>query len=532
VIGGTTVTVTGTGFTFASAVSVGGTPATMFNVISDTKVTLKTPAHASGDATIAVTTPGGTSPADPGATFTYSATLPVISSISPAEGVTTGGYQVLISGMNLTGTSEVTFGGEPATTFTTIGSTAIVAVVPPGSAGAVDVLVTTAQGTSVAGPASTFTYRTVGSSFHGITPTRVLDSRMATGGWDGPLEAGIPRTLVVAGIESIPSDVTAVVANIAVTDSNAESFLTAYPTGTPQPNASNLNFGFGQTIANLATVRVGTGGTITLATAVGATEVVVDIVGYYRQDEGELFTGITPNRVLDSRVGTGWSGRLRQGDVNVRNLVVTGGEVPATADSLVLNVTSTDSTNDSFIQLWPTGEPRPNTSTANFVAGSVTSNLVTVKIGAGGSVSFFNAVGSTNVVADVVGYYDTDGGSLFHPLAGPQRFLDSRSAIGTPSAWTADESRLVGVGPSVGVPAGAAAIVFNATVTNGSSASYLTVYPPSPPRPTSSSLNFSPGQTVANLAVVAVAPHDAITIYNNLGTVDVIGDVVGYFAAE
>ena len=533
VTGGTTVTVTGTGFTFASAVTVGGTPAANVNVISDTKITLRTPAHASGEATVSVTTPGGTSLANPGATFTYSATLPVISSISPADGVTAGGYQVLISGQNLLGTSEVSFGGEPATTFTTIGSTTIVAVVPPGSAGAVDVLVTTAQGTSVPGPASTFTYRPIGSAFHGITPTRVLDSRMPTGGWDAKLDAGAPRTLLVAGTNGIPADATAVVINIAATDPDAESFLTAYPTGTAPPNASNLNFGFGQTIANLATVRVGTGGTITFANAVGSTNVVVDVVGYYRQDEGELFTGITPNRVLDSRTDTGWTGRLSGGDAAARNLVVTGGDVPASADSLVLNVTATDSTNDSFLQLWPTGSPRPSSSSVNFVAGSVTSNLVTVKIGTGGAVSFFNAVGSTNVVADIVGYYDDEGdGSAFFPLAGPERFLDSRFGVGTSGSWTADESRLVGVGSHVGVPAGASAIVFNATVTNGTSGSYLTVYPPEPPRPGSSSLNFSPGQTVANLAVVAVEPHDAVAIYNNLGTVDVIGDVVGYFATE
>lgn len=72
--GGQAVTITGTNFTNASAVTFGGTAAAAFTVNSATSITATTPAHASGAVSVAVTTPGGTATAsnaytyqDPGA---------------------------------------------------------------------------------------------------------------------------------------------------------------------------------------------------------------------------------------------------------------------------------------------------------------------------------------------------------------------------------------------------------------------------------------------------------------------------------
>ena len=70
--GGTVVTLTGCGFIGTTAVNFGATPATSFTVNSDTKITATSPAHAPGTVDVTVTTPGGTSPAQPGDQFTYS----------------------------------------------------------------------------------------------------------------------------------------------------------------------------------------------------------------------------------------------------------------------------------------------------------------------------------------------------------------------------------------------------------------------------------------------------------------------------
>ena len=78
--------------------------------------------------------------------------------------------------------------------------------------------------------------------------------------------------------------------------------------------------------------------------------------------------------------------------------------------------------------------------------------------------------------------------------------------------------------PSTGV----GAVVINATATEPTAASYLTLFPSGFRRPTPSNLNFVPGQTVPNLVTVAVS-DGKISVYNNAGSVHVVLDVVGFY---
>jgi autotransporter passenger strand-loop-strand repeat protein len=70
--GGVTVTITGTAFTGATAVSFGSTPATNFNVVSATQITATEPAGTAGQSVdVTVTTPTGTSPTNSADKFTF-----------------------------------------------------------------------------------------------------------------------------------------------------------------------------------------------------------------------------------------------------------------------------------------------------------------------------------------------------------------------------------------------------------------------------------------------------------------------------
>jgi hypothetical protein len=71
--GGTTVTITGTGFTGATAVSFGGTAAASFSFVSDTSMTAVSPAG-TGTVDVTVTGPGGTSATSSADQFTYLST--------------------------------------------------------------------------------------------------------------------------------------------------------------------------------------------------------------------------------------------------------------------------------------------------------------------------------------------------------------------------------------------------------------------------------------------------------------------------
>ncbi|WP_174557531.1 beta strand repeat-containing protein, partial [Nocardia vaccinii] len=144
VIGGTTVVLTGTNLTGATAVSFGGTPATSFTVDSATQITAVAPAGTVGTVLVTVTTAGGTSN---GVAFTYVA-VPTLSTVVPNAGSVAGGTTVVLTGTNLTGATAVSFGATPATSFTVDSATQITAVAPAGTAGTVQVTVTTAGGTS------------------------------------------------------------------------------------------------------------------------------------------------------------------------------------------------------------------------------------------------------------------------------------------------------------------------------------------------------------------------------------------------
>ncbi len=69
--GGTTVTITGTGFTGATQVAFGPVAATRFTVVSDTQITAVAPAQSPGTRFVAVTTPGGATTHVAAAQFTY-----------------------------------------------------------------------------------------------------------------------------------------------------------------------------------------------------------------------------------------------------------------------------------------------------------------------------------------------------------------------------------------------------------------------------------------------------------------------------
>ncbi|MFB9578206.1 IPT/TIG domain-containing protein, partial [Streptomyces yanii] len=140
--GVTTVTLTGTGLTGATAVFFGSNPAASYTVNSATQITAVAPAG-TGAVPVSVTTPGGTSNS---VVYTYVAT-PALTALSPNQGPTDAGAGITLTGSALTTTDTVSFGATPAA-FTVLSDTTVVAQAPAGPVGAVSVTVTTAGGIS------------------------------------------------------------------------------------------------------------------------------------------------------------------------------------------------------------------------------------------------------------------------------------------------------------------------------------------------------------------------------------------------
>ena len=155
--GGTSVTITGTTFTGATAVKFGATDAASFTVNNSTTITATSPSHAAGTVDITVTTPPGTSATSGADQFTFIA-APTVTSVVPNFGPVTGGTSVAITGTVFTGATAVQFGATNAASFTVNTSTSITATSPVGSLGTVDITVTTPGGTSATSGADQFTY--------------------------------------------------------------------------------------------------------------------------------------------------------------------------------------------------------------------------------------------------------------------------------------------------------------------------------------------------------------------------------------
>ena len=155
--GGSRVTITGTGFTGATAVTFGATTGTNMTVFSSTKINVTSPAHTAGIVNVKVTTPGGTSAISTADRFTYSAP-PKVTSISPASGSHAGNTLVTVTGTGFTGATAVTFGTIPGTSRTVVNATTITVRSPAHAAGVVNVRVTTPYGTSALAAGDRFTY--------------------------------------------------------------------------------------------------------------------------------------------------------------------------------------------------------------------------------------------------------------------------------------------------------------------------------------------------------------------------------------
>lgn len=244
-----------------------------------------------------------------------------------------------------------------------------------------------------------------GDRFNSIVPTRLLDTRDGTGGVFGRVPAGLEVAFGVGGTSDIPPDATAAMVNLTADGATHESHITAWPAGEAMPGSSNLNFKPGETVPNLAALKLGDLGRVALANDSGGVYAIADATGYYGAT-GNRFVAVTATRVLDTRFGVGAPvGRVFGGttiDVAIKNQP---GLPPDGIAGVVVNVTAEGATSSTHVTVFPTGSSTPNSSNLNPRAGQTIANLVAVGVGPGGNISLRNNEGGVHLLADVVGYY-------------------------------------------------------------------------------------------------------------------------------
>ncbi len=385
---------------------------------------------------------------------------------------------------------------------------AVAAVVPLASA--------TPAAATPAAPAQAPPATAAGSpSLHPIAPARIMDTRSGTGTTASPIGGGETRALQVVGQAGIPADAVAVALNVTVTEPTASSYLTVWPAGAAMPTASSVNFVAGQTVANMVTVGIGTGGQVDLYNFRGDASTVVDVTGWYTTG----FAPVQPSRVVDTRQGLGGA-TFQPAEAREIDLSVAG--VPAGATAVVANVTATNASAATYITVWPSGGAMPTASNLNVVPGQTVPNMVTVGLGPNRHISMFNFAGTTDVVVDVTGWY-LDG---FHAVT-PARITDTRNGV-CGVRLGPGETRQVAVAGQAGVPAAAGAVALNVTIVNPTANTFLTVWPSGQPQPPASNLNARVG-TVPNMVTTGIGSDGRISVFNFAGSADLVIDVAGWF---
>jgi Periplasmic copper-binding protein (NosD) len=250
-------------------------------------------------------------------------------------------------------------------------------------------------------------YGSTGGSFTPAEdPFRVLNTLSGTGAPKAAVGTGKTLTVNLSG--DVPPGATAVVLNVTVTQPKAAGFLTAFGGGQARPAASDINFSKGQTVANAVIVPLVNGRVSFFNGSGGTIQLLADLSGYFSSFINVDYVPDGPVRIANTSNGFG----VQEG------AVPPGGTLTVTPNTsqgfvMVLNVTVTQPTAGGFLTVYPSGEPRPGTSSLNFAAGQTVAVQVTVGedhvITGGGLVKIFNGSGGTvQIVVDQQGEYDLE----------------------------------------------------------------------------------------------------------------------------
>jgi hypothetical protein len=257
-------------------------------------------------------------------------------------------------------------------------------------------------------------------------PVRLFESRLGEQGCDAP---GVPlanegtRTVLAHRTclgATIPSSARSVVGNATVVNFISSGFhwITLYPFGTTQPNASNLNFTANQIVPNAFVVGLSSDGKFNIYSH-AATHFIVDVTGYFSDEvvdvngQGLLYTALpTPVRLLETRPGE--SGCDAPGvplgndatRTQMAHRTCFGVTVPSTAKAVVGNATVVNFISSGFhwITLYPFGAAQPNASNLNFSDNQIVPNAFVVGLSNDGKFNLYSHA-ATHFIVDLTGYF-------------------------------------------------------------------------------------------------------------------------------
>ncbi len=255
---------------------------------------------------------------------------------------------------------------------------------------------------------------TAAGGYTGVAPVRVLDTRATS-------RLGAGATVVVRlDAAGVPAGADAVVVNVTAVDPAGPGYLSVSPCPGAAGPVSSVNYGTGQTVADLAVTPMAADGTICVQ-SYAPTHVLVDVMGWFAA--GSPFTPVTPRRLVDTRSGTG---PVAGGSALTVDLPAVGG-VPAGAAGAALTVTLTGTKADGYATVYPCGQPAPLASDLNYRAGASVPALTVAALPADGKVCVTTSA-TADILVDLSGWVEAGPGYVGIT---PTRLVDTRAATAT-----------------------------------------------------------------------------------------------------
>ena len=378
--------------------------------------------------------------------------------------------------------------------------------------------------------------------YHPISPTRAYDSRTDTN-QPGPFTSSQHPAVNVTG-GAIPTDgtVAAVALTLTVVGGTATGDATVWADGTTRPAVSNINWTSGQTISNSVVSAVSSAGKVDVQSdGTGTVQYVLDVAGWWSQPNGTAggtFFPITPTRIIDTRTGP-YGTPTSHIAANSATTFTTSVNTWAAQASLTLNVTVTNTSAPGSVAALPGGtstSPPPSTSNINFTSGQTIAGLVVVKLDANKNFEIYNASSQPiDVIIDEFGYTDPGENAYGNDFTAITPFRQYNTCPSSCTPLNAGTTTTVafnayGTLPWNGITAVSINVTANGPTGNGGirlSAGHTGTAT----FPATSNLNYTAGYTIANAAIVQLAPDGTLDVSVDGAATNVIIDVTGYYTA-
>ena len=383
------------------------------------------------------------------------------------------------------------------------------------------------------------------STFVPVPAARVLSTLTGLGSVNGqcrlfaPIDySSIPTRVdaLVTGVAGVPATgVSAVALQVTMRKPSVASYLTVGPAGGNTPSARRVSATMNATSTSLVVVPVGADGKVSFYTSYGATDLVVNVVGFFPDPRvlpaardlasGDLLNPVAPRSLVTADSPAVAAGGKRR----VQVAGTTGIDASATAAVVTVNVPASAGSGELFV--YPTGADRPKSSLVTYRAGHRAAVQTVVPVGNGGQVTVEN-VGSVSkaVEVDVVASYQPSslaGGLGFVPRRNTATIVNTSADLGIARLDSGD-TNVISFGNKV--PVGTRAVMLQVTVRKPAAETRLTFWRADARRPATVDAAAPAGQSISTTVLAQLSADGQVKLRNaGADGVDLIVSLVGTY---